>query len=192
MKTIGTIFLLCLSFGATGAFAQSLEGSVSAGVSQISDSAGDLGSGFNLDNGFKLAFRLNINPYEHIGFEGGYAYNRTHLNYEGVSQGGFAVHQGTGDVLAFATKVGSRIRPYVAGGIGFSNFVPPGQTAQYGQGETKFALNYGAGARFKVKGPFFARVDVRQFNSGKPFSLGGSGRLLQNEFTVGVGYAFGQ
>ena len=90
------------------------------------------------------------------------------------------------------TKLGSRVRPYLAGGIGFSNFVPPGQSAQYGGGETKFAINYGAGVRFKLRGPIFARFDARQFNSSKPFSLGGSGRFLQNEYSVGVGYAFGQ
>ena len=189
MKTFG-ILLLFLGLG-TAAFGEGLEGAISGGTSQISSSRGDIGSGYSLDSGFRLTFRLTVNPYNHLGFEGGYAYNRTNLNYLGASQGGMAIHQGFADALAYATKDTSIIRPFVAGGINFSNFVPPGQTAQYGQGSTKFGINYGAGVKVKVHGPFHVRVDVRQFNTGKPFSgdLGGSGRLLQNEFSVGVGYS---
>lgn len=184
MKLIGTFLLLC-SLGAA-AYGQSLEGSISGGVSQINNA--DLGSGYSLDNGFRLAFRLTINTQEHIGYEIGYAYNRTHLTSLGEDLGGMAVHQGFGDALLYATKQNSRIRPFVAGGLNFSNFVPPGQSAQYGQGQTKFGFNYGAGVKVKVAGPWQVRFDLRQFNTGKPFDLGGSGRLLQNEISAGIGF----
>lgn len=185
MKVLG---FLCLLAGLqTAAFGQSFEAAISGGASQISN--GDIGGGYSLDNGFRLAFRATINPYERAGFEFGYAYNRTHLQLSGAgSQGGMAIHQGFGDVLYHATRQGSRIRPFVAGGLHFSNFVPPGASAQYGQGENKFGFNYGAGVKVKVTGPWQVRFDIRQFNTGKPFGLGASGRLLQNEISVGVGY----
>ncbi len=169
--------------------AQSFEGAVSAGISQIRNS--DIGSGYTLDNGFRLALRMNLNTKKYLGYELGYAYNRTHLGSSGFgttqSSSGMAIHQGFGAVLLHATGVESRIRPFVAGGIGFSNFVPPGQTAQYGQGETKFALNYGGGVKVKLFGPWQLRFDIRQFNTGMPFGLK-SGRFLQNEISAGIGY----
>ena len=181
---IGTVVFL-LAFGSS-AFGQSFEGSVSGGVSQIG--TGDLGSGYSLDSGFRLTFRMTLNTHAHFGYEFGYAYNRSHLSGPGFSAQGMGIHQGFGDVLLYATPTESRIRPFLAGGLNFSNFVPPGQSAQYGQGATKFGVNYGAGVKFKITGPWQVRFDVRQFNTGKPFDLGGSGRLLQNEVSVGISY----
>jgi opacity protein-like surface antigen len=184
INRLGTIAFF-LAFGIP-TFAQSFEGAISGGVSQIS--SGDLGSGYSLDSGFRLTFRMTINTREHLGYEFGYAYNRTHLGFPGFAAQGMAIHQGFGDVVLYATPSESRIRPFLAGGLNFSNFVPPGQTAQYGQGSTKFGVNYGVGVKFKITGPWQVRFDARQFNTGKPFGLGASGRLLQNEFSVGVGY----
>ena len=184
MKSIaGIVFVAAL--GST-ALAQSFEGSVSGGVSQIRK--GDLGSGYSLDNGLRLAFRMTLNTREHLGYEFGYAYNRTHLSFADLGSEGMAVHQGFGDVLLYATGTEARIRPFFAGGVNFSNFVPPGQSAQYGQGSTKYGINYGVGTKFKIAGPWQVRFDVRQFNTGKPFGLGGSGRLLQNEISAGVSF----
>lgn len=174
-----------LALGAT-AFGQSFEGSLSGGVSQIRK--GDLGSGYSLDNGLRLTFRMTLNTHEHLGYEFGYGYNRTHLGSPGVASQGMAVHQGFGDVLLYATPTEARIRPFFAGGLNFSNFVPPGQSAQYGQGSTKYGINYGFGTKLKITGPWQVRFDVRQFNTGKPFGLGGSGRLLQNEISAGVSF----
>jgi opacity protein-like surface antigen len=185
MKNNISKILFFLAFGAL-AFGQSFEGSVSGGVSQIGNV--NLGGGYSLDSGFRLALRMTLNTHEHFGYEFGYAYNRTHLDGAGLASQGMAIHQGFGDVLLYATPTESRIRPFLAGGLNFSNFVPPGQSAQYGQGATKFGVNYGAGVKFKVTGPWQIRFDVRQYNTGKPFGLGGSGRLLQNEISAGVSY----
>jgi hypothetical protein len=177
--------VLALALGAT-AFGQSFEGSLSGGVSQIRK--GDLGSGYSLDNGFRLTFRMTLNTQEHLGYEFGYAYNRTHLGFPGEASQGMGVHQGFGDVLLYATPTEARIRPFFAGGVNFSNFVPPGQSAQYGQGATKYGINYGFGTKVKIAGPWQIRFDVRQFNTGKPFDLGSGGRLLQNEISAGVSF----
>ncbi len=179
-----SILFLTLAMSAIG-YAQSFEGSVSAGVSKIGN--GDLGSGYSLDDGFRLTFRINLNTRKYMGYELGYAYNRTHLGASGSATQGMAVHQGFGDVLWHATPEGSRIRPFVAGGLQFSNFVPPGATAQYGQGENKFGFNYGAGVKVKVTGPWIVRLDFRQYNTGVPFGMR-SGRFLQNEISAGVGF----
>lgn len=176
--------LLLLALFSTTCFAQSFEAAVSGGVSKFSNE--DIGGGYSLDQGFRLGFRLSFNPHDFIGGEVGYAYNRTSLSTGGQGSG-MAAHQGFGDLLLHATREGRRVRPFVAGGVNFTNFVPPGQTAQYGQGETKFGINYGGGVKVKVAEHWQVRFDVRQYNTGVPFGLR-SGRMLQNEFSIGVGY----
>ena len=211
MNKTGQIVFVAAALGCMSpmaALAQSFEGSISGGVSRISGKSADLGTlgattnpdgtvsnlEATLTNGFRLTFRMTFNMYRFAGAEVGYAYNRTHL-HESVGTvtvqdlGGMAIHQGFGDFLLYATPEGSRIRPFAAGGIQFSNFVPPGASAQYGQGENKFGVNYGAGVKVKLFGPWQVRFDIRQYNMGKPFGLGGSGRLNLNEFSAGVGIA---
>jgi len=168
------------------AAAQSFEASVSGGASLISSK--DIGSGYSLDNGFRLAFRTTVNTGDRLGYEFGYAYNRTQLKASDATSQGMGIHHGFGAVLLYATPQESRIRPFVVGGVHFANFVPPGQTAQYGQGNTKFGINYGGGIKVKITGPWQIRFDIRQYNTGKPFGLGASGRFLQNEISAGVSY----
>jgi len=133
---------------------------------------------------------MTVNFKSHMGGEFGYAYNRTHLQLDGVDQGGMAVHQVWGDGLFYATKDESRVRPFVAAGVGFANFVPPGASASYGQGENHYPFNYGAGVKVKVTGMWMLRFDIRQYNSSKPFGLpNNGGRLLMNEISAGVGIA---
>lgn len=178
--------LLLLSLLPAALTAQSFEAGISGGLSKFSN--GDLGQGLKLDDGFRLTFRMGINPYRFVGGEFGYAYNRTSLQDSTSGQGqGMAVHQGFGAVLLHATPEGSRVRPFAAGGVHFSNFVPPGQTAQWGQGNTKFGINYGGGVKVKLTGPWQMRFDIRQYNTGVPFGLR-TGRFLQNEISVGLAY----
>jgi hypothetical protein len=170
---------------------QVFEGSVSGGQSLISDK--ELGGGYSLDDGFRIAFRITLNNWAFFGHEFGYAYNRTHLNFSegGITQdaGGMAIHQGFYNFLVYATPEGTRIRPFATGGGHFSNFVPPGASAQYGQGYNKFGGNYGGGVKVRVGEKWQVRFDVRQFITGKPFGdfLPVSGSLKQNEISVGLG-----
>ncbi len=191
---------LVLCAGPT-ASAQSFEAAVTGGVTQIgggniTDSySGVPGAGdyVKLDNGWNLGFRMTVNPYDHFGFEVGYIYNRTNLNIGGQDQGGMAVHQGYGNALAYLTKSEARIRPFGTAGLNYSNFVPPGQSAQYGGGQNKFGFNYGGGIKVKLTGMWQARFDIRQFNTGKPgFGVltGLSGRLLMTEYSAGIGVGF--
>ncbi len=188
---------------------QSFEGSVSVGQSLQSNAtlgqiAADLASGtpatsYSLSNGFNIGFRMTLNTWKFFGHEVGYVYNRTHLNLNslnptGGSQGsqdlgGMAVHQGFYDFLGYATPEGSRFRPFGAVGVHFSNYVPPGSSASYGQGQNKFGIQYGGGIKIKVSGPIGIRFDVHQFTNGKPFGLpGASGWIRQTEISGGVAF----
>jgi len=184
MKLSAACFLFVCA--ASFASAQPFEFSVNGGASRLSGK--DIGSGFSLDDGFAIGFRMGLNTQKFFGHEIGYNYNRTHLLLSGVDQGGMAVHQGFYNFLVYATPEGSKIRPFVSGGPHFSNFVPPGQSAQSGGGNTKFGINYGGGVKVKVTSLFHVRVDFHQYLTGKPFDLPGvSGKLKQNVISVGVG-----
>jgi opacity protein-like surface antigen len=190
----GILLLLASSAG----FGQSFDASISGGVSLITNnvlgpdiysSGATAASNISLNNGFRLAFRMGFDLKSHLGAELGYAYNRSQLHFDGppVTEQGFGIHQGFGDALYYFTPEKLRIRPFVAGGIQFSNFVPPGASAQYGQGENKFGVNYGAGVKARITDKWEIRGDFRQYEMGKPFGLGASGRLFLNEISVGFG-----
>jgi len=101
------------------------------------------------------------------------------------------VHQGFYDFLLYATPEGSRIRPFAAGGVQFSSFVPPGASIYYGNQITKFGVNYGAGVKMRVTPIIGLRLDFREYNSGQPFKLAGaSGRLNQMEISIGGSFLF--
>ena len=182
------ILALSLLACSSASFAQVAEFAVSGGASRISSR--DLGSGYSLRNGFLIAFRMTLNPQKYFGHEFGYAYNRTHLDLNGQDTGGMAIHQGLYHFLVYATPEGKRVRPFVAGGIHFANFVPPGASVAQGGGETKFGVNYGAGIKVRVAEKFMIRFDAKQYLNGKPFQnvLSGSGKLKINELSAGLAF----
>ena len=153
---------------ATVASAQVAEISVSGGVSRFGGASLITNPDITLNNGFRLAVRLTLNTYQFFGHEIGYGY--AHSSAEIPGQGSFAlpVHSGFYNFLAYATREGSRIRPFATGGVQFSSFFPPGSSAYYGNQATKFGINYGGGLKFRLTGPWGARIDLRQYNTGKP------------------------
>jgi len=177
---------------ATVASAQVAEISVSGGVSRFGGASLITNPNVTLGDGFRLAFRFTLNTYRFFGHEFGYGY--AHSNANIPDQGTFAlpVHQGFYDFLAYATPEGSKIRPFAAGGVQFSSFFPPGTSVYYGNQVTKFGINYGGGLKFKLTSTWGARIDVRQYNSGKPdlfqTAEAPSGRLKQTEISVGVSF----
>jgi len=171
--------------------AQMAEVAISGGASALTNKLLGSYSGVNyeLDNGFRLAFRLTLNPQRFFGHEIGYAYNRTSLKFSdptGSASEGMAIHQGFYNFLVYATPEGSRVRPFATGGAHFSNFVPPGASVTSGQGENKMGFNYGGGIKLKMTELLGFRVDLRQYQTGKPFDLGGSGLLRQTEISAGI------
>jgi outer membrane protein W len=187
-------------------FAQSGEFWFSAGESIIENKGigttapiGGSPNDFSLGNGFRFGFRFDLDTREHLGYEMSYFYSRSSLmsNVAGASSStGFGIHTVSGDALWHFIKRDERVRPFVMGGLGFSNFVPPGQSAQYGGGSNEFQINYGAGVKVKVGSKWGKdwgiRADVRQFQYfNKPFGLYlSNGKLQQTEATVGFGLLF--
>lgn len=185
----GTLLLIAAS--GVCAHAQVAEFGVGGGVTKMSK-GGDLASGYSLDDGWNMIFRLTVNNDNILGHEFGYNYNRTHLKFSGQDQGGMAAHQGFYNFLVYGMREGKKVRPFVTGGAHFTNFVPPGASASYGQGSNKFGLNYGAGVKVRLTEKWLFRVDYRQYMQGKPF--GGSnglpvnGKLYMNQISAGVSF----
>ena len=196
-----SLFLLLMLVTTGAAFAQVLEVGGGAGVNRISNGvlASDTSTTppttlLQLNNGWRFGFRMTINTQSHFGHEAGYNYVRANWDYSGATYG-TAAHQGFYDFLAYATPEGSKVRPFVAGGVGFTNFILPGSSVSQGGGKMKFGLNYGGGVKVRVTDKWLMRLDIRQYTSPKPdFADFGvilpapQGWIKMNEFSLGVAY----
>ncbi len=167
---------------------QVLEAGFTGGVSLLKNNELVPGQA-KLTDGFRLGGRLTINTHRFLGHEAGYAYNRTNLDIEGQEYG-MAIHQGFYNLLLYAVPEGSPVRFFVTGGGHFANFVPPGASASYGQGYTKFGVNYGGGVKARAGSKFMVRFDFRQYHTPKPdfFQTAPSGWLRQVEVSAGFGF----
>ncbi len=188
------LFLLAVS---TAAFAQVGEISASFGTARarnndlatITTSTGT--ETVKVDTGFRFGFRFTMNSWRHFGHEFGYAYTRSHLKSPSIGDISMPVHQGMYDFLAYATPEGSKIRPFASGGVHFSAFYPPGASVYYGNGVTKFGVNYGGGIKFKVSDIFLVRMDVHDYTNPKPDLIAGtSGWMHMLEVSAGLAFAF--
>jgi len=141
-----------------------------------------------LENGWRIGFRVTVNNWTHFGHEFGYAYNRTQFRVQDrpPTDYGTAIHQGFYDFLAYARAEGSRVRPFLAGGGHFSNFIWPGGSVTYGGGDSKFGVNYGGGIKIRLTPIWGIRFDVREYYTGKPFDLpNADGNMRHQEFSAG-------
>ena len=198
------LFLAC----ASTASAQYAEFWFNYGRSVINN--GNLGTGqqfggspddFKLGNGFRFRLTMGINNDRYFGHEVHYAYSRTQLEQRVLDQTGnptyvgqgMGIHQGGYNFLLYGTREGTRIRPFVTGGVLFANFVLPGSSALQGGGNTKYGFSYGAGVKYRVTGKWAIRFDLRQIATGKPygkyFALQ-SGWFKQTAITGGFGVVF--
>ena len=194
MRLASVVFLLFSCLGAGSA--QVGEISLSFGESLFKNNKlgfSDPATQFQIDDGFRIAARLTLNTKRFLGHEFGYSYSQPQLAITGQSgtASGMGVHQGFYDLLLYGTPEGTRIRPFVAGGGQFSTFVPPGASVTYGQGTTKYGFNYGAGLKVRITSMFALRLDVRDYETGKPFDLiNQNGLLHQIEASAGIGIFF--
>lgn len=173
--------------------AQNTEAAVSGGVSRLQGAflGTSGGTRVTLDDGFRLGFRLTLNPGLWTGHEIGYAYSRTSFLLDPQQAGSFgtSIHTGSYAYLLYAAKEGSRVRPFAAGGAHFNNYVFPGVSSLSGGGRSKIGVNYGAGVKFRIREAWLLRLDARQYITGKPnFGFqGASGAIRQNEISIGFG-----
>jgi opacity protein-like surface antigen len=195
----------CSSLGC----AQSFEASVGGGQSIFASKSADIGTAttdpasgtYKMRDGFRLSLRMALNTGRFIGHEFGYAYSRTGIVAPEVTTTTGSItstipaqdisipsHQGFYDFLIYAVPEGKIIRPFAAGGVQFTAFSQPGSEYTNNR-ETKYGINYGGGIKVKVKENWGFRLDVRQYNMGKPFKLpNASGRLLMWEFSGSVSF----
>jgi len=154
---------------------------------------------YSLGDGFRFGFQFDLDTRDHLGYELSYFYSRSSLNYNvapNQSSEGMGMHTVSGDVLWHFIKRDSRVRPFVMGGLGFTNFVPPGSSAAQGGGSNEFQVNYGGGVKVKAFSKWGKdwgfRADLRQFQYfSKPFGLFmANGKLNQTAATVGFGILF--
>jgi opacity protein-like surface antigen len=195
MRYIPAIFALAFSgmaFGQTGelwfSYGESILSNSGIGTA---NAFGGSPNDYQLDNGYRFSFRFGFNQGDHFGHEIQYAFNHTQLDYQG-SKTAMHFHQGGYNFLYYLTKDGSRIRPFGTAGVQFDDFVPPGGGINYGS-QNKFGANFGAGVKFKVHGMWSARLDFREYFTGKPdfgAFTGASGLLWQTEASAGVGIGF--
>ena len=197
MKNFPVVLLLMCAASAWG---QTFEAWFNGGQSIMSNkglgsvipaSQGGTKNDYQLEDGFRFSFRVALNNDSHFGHEVQYAYSRTKLNAFGTEQG-MAIHQGGYNFLLYATREGTRIRPFATGGVMFANYVPPGSSAAYGGGDNKFGFNYGGGVKVRVTSLFGVRLDIRQYTTPKPFSLPylREGWIRQTEISGGFGVMF--
>jgi hypothetical protein len=198
------LLLVALMGASSTAWAQFGELWFSAGQSLISN--GGLGTtaqlggskdDLSLKNGFRFALRIGFNSATRYGQEVMYGYSRTKLHYSAFATGGspvdqgMAIHTGAYNFLVYGTQEGTKIRPFVTGGVGFNNYVPPGSSAASGGGSSKFGLNYGGGVKVRVGNNYGVRFDLRQYTNTKPFGLAlREGWIRQTEVSAGFGYVF--
>lgn len=188
-------------------FAQSGEFWISGGYSMLFSKG--LGSpdpvvgtpnDYSLGNGFRFpGIQFDLDTRDHLGYEISYFYSRSSLNDNiagQMSSTGMGMHTVSGDALWHLIKRDSRVRPFVIGGLGFTNFVPPGSSAASGGGSNEFQLNYGGGLKVKVGSKWGKdwgiRADIRDYQYfSKPFGLYmANGKLNQVALTVGFGLLF--
>jgi opacity protein-like surface antigen len=178
---------------------ESLELGVHGGVFKLSDTfvgllTADLPGSLpdvrvQLKDGWRFGFRLNYNFHNYLGHEVTYAYNRTQLGFDAQNQGGMAIHQGGYSLVMHFTPDRIWVRPFVAGGGHFANFVPPGTSATSGGGSTKLGFHYGGGLKVKVHPNWMVRFDFRQYMQGRPFGLPGAGGMITlRELSAGVSF----
>ena len=143
---------------------------------------------FTLDDGIRIGARISLNSW-FLGNELSYAWQRSSLDGSnattGSTFGNISIQNVYYNLLVHATPSGTRVRPFVTGGVGVSVFNPPGVSSLSGAGANEFGYNYGGGLKFKLSDKFGFRIDVRDYNVGKPFqsSFDGSGRLKMTEYS---------
>ena len=201
MKTL----LLCFVAGmllALPAMPQSAELGISGGYGSLGDNSISISTladaatreEYNLSNGVRVGGRMAFNSRAFIGHEISYSYQHANLSFlatdgelSGTQDlGAVRAHHMYYNLVAHATPTGTRIRPFVTGGGGFSSFFLPGISSFSGYGNTKFGYNYGGGIKFN----FFMygiRFDVRNHVTGKPFGQylpNVQGKLNNMEFSM--------
>jgi opacity protein-like surface antigen len=192
--------LLCLpaaaqyaEIGVTGGYSRFQDGEIAA-----FESFGGVREAYELGNGIRIGARMSFDFRGYFAHELAYSWQRApfrvtshdpQTNTTQVSETGSSIHNYYYNFVAHATRRDTRIRPFVTGGGGMSNFVPPGASA-LSSGQTKFGYNYGAGIKFLLSDRYGIRFDVRDHITSKPFFSDSPGRLHNVETSATFSFLF--
>jgi opacity protein-like surface antigen len=169
-----------------------------AGTILVQDAAGaETPADITMGSGITVVPRMTLNFSDYLSHDLSFSISRANVKVDLAGENLFdnssTIGQGMYNLLVHATKDGSKIRPYVAGGGGLVLFYPPGAGLFSGVNTVRPGLNYGAGVRFQATDAFHARVDFRQTIAPNPRLFQGqdaSGLFRQNQVTFGIGYTF--
>ncbi len=203
-----------LAFGVCSqAWGQTVEISVLEGWARISKTA--LGSSSpaspqdtdtKFRNGYSSGLRLTWNPHRYYGYELGYLWTRPTLE-TGIQPTEDAVketlrrkvtlHQVFFDFLAYWMPKNERWRPFFALGAHAQKSKTPNNVANWsGRSTRNYGFHYGIGLKVRLFKHAQARIDLREYLTGKPYDLEvqditkSGGFLRQQEASVGVGITF--
>jgi opacity protein-like surface antigen len=153
-----------------------------------------------IDNGWRVGFRLGFNTSGLFGHEFQYAYNRPiFVDNSGAVLGAVGrdrmeIHQAGYNFLYYFASPETAFRPLVTVGVHLNDFVLPGAASAPQASSAKFGLNYGVGFKMRLSPLFGIRGDVRGYETGKPnwggFLVNQSGLLHQAEVSGGLGIYF--
>jgi hypothetical protein len=133
-----------------------------------------------IENGLRVGARVTFNQGRLFGHEINYAYQDSAfiLPDEGVDTG---IHNYYYNLLVYAAPRDAVVRPFVTGGIGFSDIYT----------DLKFGVNFGGGLKFKLSERFGLRLDVRDHVTSVPFDYPNAPTRLHNvEYSVGLSWLF--
>ena len=139
-------------------------------------------------NGAVFGGRVTENPWQHLGFEQSVGYNRNQFRFDNPVPGVVVMNtplntrvlNANFDVLGYFTRRGSRVRPFVAAGIGGVRFSPTDDAITFFQNnsikptnqllrqETRGQYNYGGGVKIRLNNWLGVRFDVRDYFSWNP------------------------
>ncbi len=187
------------------ASAQDAEIGITAGYSSFRDgyiassSGGGVSSTYEYTSGIRIGARMSFDFHRYFAHEVSYAFQSAKFKETtddqvylilNVRETRSQIHNYYYNFVVHATPRGSRVRPFVTGGVGGTAFIPPGYSSFQSQGQTKLGYNYGAGVKFLVSDNYGVRFDVRDQVTGKPFFKNTDGMLHSLETSMTVSYLF--
>jgi hypothetical protein len=151
---------------------------------------------YELDDGIRIGARMSFDFRGYFAHEVAYSWQHATFRItfsdpftQTISESGSSIHNYYYNFVAHATRRDSAVRPFITGGGGMSNFVPPGADVLSG-GQTKFGYNYGAGIKFLLSDRYGIRFDVRDHITGKPFFHDVPGQLHNLETSATFSFLF--
>jgi hypothetical protein len=154
-----------------------------------------------LGAGYRFGIRFGVDSTRRIGHEFQYGYSRARFTDDtgailgDPGSGLMAIHQGGYNFLYYLTGMEqeAKVRLFVTGGFHISDFPLPGVGAVQAS-SIKPGLNYGGGVKWRLSPLFGARLDLREYETGKPnwnnLLSQQSGLLHQAEISAGIGIVF--